>query len=345
MREAILAALKHAPSFAVAIDPEGEWVAVYGESMDKQDGSHEKLAESLSKTLGTTAVAVLIHDSDVLMLTGLRNGRREASYNSSPRYFEGGLSKPEIKGEEFWNGLLGPSGSPSKLKAALRSEEQFAEYALAQIATLFGWNESLATANYKDLEDLAEAEQIDVVRTEPAWTLPPPGRGLRRGSLVDPADAPVSLACYEMGWTVDLFVGKQASNHLAVESCGRESRGLEIRLSGPAIESGSVEPVRATLEAIHEPGLTLPFVRSGPGAFVVSAPEFEIPNRADVPMIRISLELRGVTECMSSLRCDCVPTANPAGRSSLAGRVRVSHELPMSQLLDGYVTPSSRTPS
>jgi hypothetical protein len=330
VREAILAALNRAPSFAVAIDPEGDWLTVYGESMDTQDGSHEALAERLSKTLNTTVIAVLLHDSDVLTMTALRDGTKEASYSNWPAYFEGGPKKPKIEGEEFWNGLLRSGGSPSKLKAAFRSRDVFGEDTLAGIAKLFGWNERLAVASYKDLEDLAEAEQIDVVRTEePVIEVPAAER----------MGAPVSLMLSTHGRLFDLFVDERSVFGLAIESRGGASRGLEIRLSGPALEAGHARPVDLTIRPQGPETEVVPFEKNAHGAFIARLPNVAIPDGTSVPSILtavrsrgraqvatlkaraaatipITVNLRGTSSGHSRLRCECVPMANPEGGSS-----------------------------
>jgi hypothetical protein len=126
-REALLSTLGSAGRRA-ALLLVGRFAVVYDEQADTQDGSNEQLAASLSSTLRRPAIAVTNHDDDVLIIECFEEGRRTASYNSKPDYFQrrpGGEPAPPSGGDPSTLVRLCEAGEPSEVQAILSGEFMF----------------------------------------------------------------------------------------------------------------------------------------------------------------------------------------------------------------------------
>ncbi len=72
------------------------WLGIYPSATDEQNEADlVTAAKRLSAEAKTRALAILVHDSDVLMLLVFENGVEVDSYNSCPGYFDGGSRKPK----------------------------------------------------------------------------------------------------------------------------------------------------------------------------------------------------------------------------------------------------------
>jgi hypothetical protein len=66
-------------------------VVVFDQETEDQDFEGlKKLAGALSSALRSPALAVLVHDDDILMYSLHEDGKQRDEYNSSPEYFESG---------------------------------------------------------------------------------------------------------------------------------------------------------------------------------------------------------------------------------------------------------------
>jgi hypothetical protein len=79
------------PDRTIFVAPAGQepWISVYDEFTESQDNRDlQDLARMLSTVTDGAAIAILDHDSDVLLLWLYRSGRLTDRYNSSPDYWE-----------------------------------------------------------------------------------------------------------------------------------------------------------------------------------------------------------------------------------------------------------------
>jgi hypothetical protein len=150
----------------------GDWISVYDEATEDQSPDNlDMLAAKLSAATESTAVSILVHDSDILLLGLFVNGQKLDEFNNNPDYFDGafededgvesGVSDEDglrVAGQaERWEHLLVAGATPKMLVQAWQQKETFAEEQLAHVAELFGWPLNRVRVGLNDL-DLDEDE-------------------------------------------------------------------------------------------------------------------------------------------------------------------------------------------
>lgn len=87
----VVAALRDLEREAYVSPADKGCVVVFDQETEDQDFEGlKKLAGALSSALRCPALAVLVHDDDILMYSLHEDGKQRDEYNSSPSYFEGG---------------------------------------------------------------------------------------------------------------------------------------------------------------------------------------------------------------------------------------------------------------
>jgi hypothetical protein len=118
---------------------------VYEEAAEGQDLDYGMaFATTLAKALGKPVLYTLVHDSDVLVMMLVQDGKVGFSYNSWPGYFEGEEQLPQASGVESLAALF--KVDMKRLLAALNQKadaEVFAEEALERIRKLLGLSEAV----------------------------------------------------------------------------------------------------------------------------------------------------------------------------------------------------------
>jgi hypothetical protein len=285
VRSAVLDAIGRLRTLAIAIDPASEdWIGVYDERTEKQDGSHEALAQQISQALHTAAVAVLVHDSDVVAMKGFRDGVEKASYCNKPGYFEGKEDVASIEGESFWVSLLRDRSDSAALIQAFKSEDVFAEETLSVLAQLFGWSEPLSRVGYNSLDEVQTMDEgIDVLvlaeeRVEESMTPAAKGSASPRVDLTHGVN-PItdeSLRANRSDPSVVLQPNWGTVVAIFAASRGVAAKGVRTSVWGPALDDGLVRLDRVEIK----PAVNGPTVSGRPeseGSFLVAAfPEVEI---------------------------------------------------------------------
>jgi len=241
-------------------DSDGRWLTIYDEGTEGQDDKRlDALAGALSAELETSAVTVLVHDSDVLELRLFEDGKRADRYNNAPGYFDERVSKKaaaEAAGHpERWSHLLRDGVTAAAVRAIWSDETLHAETVLAKTAAALGWNGRLAGTGYSytvaghgvsGAQTILRLRMAERPKAEQTASGPP--RFERGGYMPEP----------------ELSVGEPLQLHCDVRNVGGASRGLAIVVWGEAIDRGLVAPseveviVGMTLSRPQAPRVTVP---------------------------------------------------------------------------------------
>jgi len=119
----VVDALRTGKRTALVSQPQNGCVVVYDKETEDQDVEVlNRLASSLSTKLSCPALAVLVHDDDVLIYTLHENGELVDEYNSAPEYFASGEFGPSEGGDAERLARAFGGGDVAKAEAVLRAE-------------------------------------------------------------------------------------------------------------------------------------------------------------------------------------------------------------------------------
>lgn len=220
------------------------WVTVYDELAEMQNEEVvDGLARAVSAATGEPAVAVLMHDSDVLQLRRFDGGRRVDVYDSNPSYFE---EVPGVDGPQGdparWADLLG-SGTVDELRQAWSATPVFAEEILADLAPRFGWSDS-ALLGYRyaiaEEEGIAEFRRLRFRRPVEAEVETEP-------------EGPPDLDLSGYSTSLESIVDEPGLVALSVSNSGGASKGYEVQAWGSALERGLIEVEQIVVGSTDEP--------------------------------------------------------------------------------------------
>lgn len=120
----VVEALRAAKREAYVSQPMNGCTVVYDRESEDQDiDVLNKVASTLSAKLRCAALAILVHDDDVLVYTLHENGELTDEYISWPAYFDdsgGGSESPEGGDAETLARAFGADGNVDKVESALR---------------------------------------------------------------------------------------------------------------------------------------------------------------------------------------------------------------------------------
>jgi len=120
---AVVAALRSGKRTALVSPPVSGCTVVYDRECEDQDLEVlNGLASSLAATLRCPALAVLVHDDDVLIYTLHEDGELVDEYNSAPEYFESGEFGPPEGGDAERLSRVFGGGDVAKAEEVLRAE-------------------------------------------------------------------------------------------------------------------------------------------------------------------------------------------------------------------------------
>ncbi len=236
----------------ILIGEAAPWIAVYDEATEDQDETKlSELAERLTAALDTTAITVLMHDSDVLLLSLFERGRRVARYDSNPKYF-GGKSAPLDL--DRWTPLLSAGHTKGELARAMREEKVFAEETLERLAVLFGI-QPLAVG-----QGFAYADPTDA-RYEALGF-----RNAVRPKHERAATGPPRFEAGSRPLAIEGSVGMPVRTGFGVRNAGGAGKGLDVVVWG--------EPIARRLVEVRDVQLVIGFVDGrGTGEYPVVEPQ------------------------------------------------------------------------
>lgn len=211
------------------------WIAIYDEATESDAAALEALAK-LASSVGSHAVAVSVHDSDILLLSLFERGERIDRYDSAPDYYRPDITdakRAALAGSPSkWRGVLPSGGGEGVLREAFDTKETFAERTLSRIAKLVGWERAQTGYRYAVSDGVPLPEGTVTLRfreraaaSTAAFTGPPAfslhsygGTGKR---MSYPLDVPVALS-------------------VAFRNQGGDGRGLAVSAWGSALDTGLV---------------------------------------------------------------------------------------------------------
>lgn len=127
------------------------WIGLYPNDALSGEG----FAAEVSKKLGASVIALMVHDSDVFIYNLYQQGQLIDEYSSSPDYFEkvSQAERERLKGKpEVFQRLLGSAETVTALRALLSSKEDekfvFAENRLEKFAELLSIRNTLSSYDY-----------------------------------------------------------------------------------------------------------------------------------------------------------------------------------------------------
>jgi uncharacterized protein len=144
-------------SRALVTDQKNGWITLHDEASDGQNIKEiRRVAKSLSAKTAAPVLALLVHDSDVLLYLLYDHGRLIDQFDSHPGYF-GPVSAAQRK---KWSGhfallaKLAPRKTPAAaIRDALTSPQAFAEQRATQFARLLGIEPSRATLDFRQAQE------------------------------------------------------------------------------------------------------------------------------------------------------------------------------------------------
>ena len=222
----------------------GRFVTVYDEATEDQDLARlEALAMHLSRALATTAVGVLVHDSDVLELRLARLGERAAAWSSWPDYFgdqpPGPKKRTAPAGDPApFHELLAPGRTAEELAAALGSKPLFAEATLAAVAEILGMDPAASALGHRYLTQVPGGAEGGLELRF---------RATERPAYELEAEGPPAFTLGGHSPRQELSEGDPLCVAVQMQSAGRASRGLLVSVWGSALDRGLVEATRVRL--------------------------------------------------------------------------------------------------
>lgn len=207
------------------------WVSVYDEGSEGQDGKTiTGLASGLSQRLSSEVVALLVHDSDVLVMCRYSSGAEAAWYNSAPAYFDAGRdgAQPQFSpSADAWDELLVPTETKKSFKEVLSTPELFVERTLKSASAHLGMDAALATQGYNYLEG-SPGRALHFRLRAPSDIHLPPG-------------SPPAFTWAGGSATMPATVGEEVLLNMTGQSAGGASSGIQITIWGDALDRGLVE--------------------------------------------------------------------------------------------------------
>ncbi len=275
------------PDRSVLVGSDGRWISVYDEVTEgqREDDLHA-FAAHLSSALGTIAVSVLVHDSDVLRLGLFEEGKKLAEFDSFPGYF-GGKKKKQKTPVKPWAKCLAPGHDTAELAQVFEKEKLFAEDTLERVAALTGMDFAQAALGFRYAE-----------RSELEFT------SLRFRADVRPAHETEGGASgpprFELGAhspSYELSVGEALHVGLGVRNEGGASKGVDVVVWGPPVAEGLLALGKAEL-VVGNPGERAFSVaeferRSGAGGltiWVAAFPDVELPSGIGGDIVQSGLD-------------------------------------------------------
>ncbi|HJS07201.1 MAG TPA: ankyrin repeat domain-containing protein [Pirellulales bacterium] len=141
------------------LSAKGGWTSLYEERASEQDDEWiRELAGELTRDLGATAIAFMVHDSDIACYWLLDNGQLIDEYNSFPDYFDMGSPGGEPSGPRGGRAeILLPycrkGVKQEELTTILSQQPTFAESIIEQLAGALGIDPGRALADYRHGDD------------------------------------------------------------------------------------------------------------------------------------------------------------------------------------------------
>jgi hypothetical protein len=217
------------------------WIAVYDEATEGQDKRPlESLAQMLCTTAGEAAIAILVHDSDLLELGIFRPGVKTIWISNWPGYFEGrppnSRETASSRGLGELNNFISDRALAADLDAAWTQSEisENAIHVLKNISPLLDWDPELSGLGLLSVPKAKLATFVKLCFERVPGenrAMAPPGLGHAGGHGPDSR----------------VGVGDSLPLLMIGHSTGGASQGLIITIWGPALDRRLIECDEATI--------------------------------------------------------------------------------------------------
>jgi hypothetical protein len=202
------------------------WISLYDVDNESQDSKLlEAWGKSISERIDTTAMTVLVHDSDALMLSLYERGVCIDEFNSNPELFGGEPSAvTPAERAAIWATILAPAHDAAELAQVFAARPLFAEDALGSLAPAIGVDVGALQTGYYDLPtEVKGAIRIRARRAEPMQRFTGPPIFGAASRAVDSTVAPARVS------------GQPFRTAIAIENRGDECQGIHVTLAGEGI--------------------------------------------------------------------------------------------------------------
>lgn len=158
---------------ALVAPPNYGWITFFDQNASSQDTKQlVRIARSLSKKLQTAVFAFLVHDSDVFRYHLFDRGKLIDQFDSRPDYFGvvSSARRRKYAGQpELFVGLARAGVTVEEIRNVLSGNSviQLEERRATAFAALFGIDQALAAADYKDVDDNRQGFQSVVSKASP----------------------------------------------------------------------------------------------------------------------------------------------------------------------------------
>ncbi len=270
----------------ILIGPVGSepWLTILDEAIEEQDlNKLDALAGTLSLANLSSAVGVLIHDSEVLNLRLFRNGLIADNFCSDPHYFYEKLPSNQrgTSGHpKLWREILAPGVTEAELRRIWNEQYSTAEDMLIDTARLLGWNSKQIFLSLKEVLE-NELSGFTCLRF----------RCLKQRTFYEEkiAGPPMLKVCGGMP-NIDLSVNEPLNLHFDVYNSGGAGSGLKVLIWGSALQQDSIKlehirlqygqkDVRGNLEAVFKEKIS----PTGEKTIIASFPNFKINPGFEYP--------------------------------------------------------------
>lgn len=204
---------------------DSDWLSIYDEETEDQ-GSRKlnKLAAELSKEFKTTALSVLVNDSDSMYIGLNINGALKDSISNLSKEIDFNKNKPNV-----WTDILLDNFSFEDIKIAWQKKSVFVEEFLTEFAKFIDLDTSklLTGYNYINEENRNEGIKLNFAQKDKKKTAE---LGLTKFSMLAGAGL------------VDVKEGEKQTLEWIMTNQGTFSNGLDVVITGECIEQGLLIP-------------------------------------------------------------------------------------------------------
>ena len=201
------------------------WVSIYDEETEDQNSKKlNKLASGLSKQFKTTALSILVNDSDSMYVGIIVNGTLKDSISNLSKEIDFNKSKPKV-----WSGILVNNYSFDDIKNAWKGKSVFVEDFLTQFVKFINIDTSKLLTGYEYLND----EKTDA------------GIRLYFAQKDKKKVAELGLTKFSMiagAGLIDVTGEERQDSEWIMTNQGTSSTGLYIVITGDCIEQGLLIP-------------------------------------------------------------------------------------------------------
>jgi hypothetical protein len=234
----------------VSLPNDSNWLSIYDEEMEDQGSKKlNRLSSGISKQFKTTALSVLVNDSDS-MYVGLNiNGTLKDSLSNLSKKIDFDKSKPD-----FWKDILLNNYSFEDIKIAWQKKIVFVEDFLTEFAKFIDLDASRLLTGYEYLseEKPNEGIKLNFIHKDKKKTA---DLGLTKFSMIAGSGL------------VDVKKGEKQDTEWIMTNQGTFSNGLDLIVAGECIEKELLIPEIAKLSYMkykseHQNEFFAPFIET-----------------------------------------------------------------------------------